>query len=41
VFIKEATTAETGLMLIAVPGEDSGQLEVFFVRIENQVTPTP
>ncbi len=40
-FIKEAATQQTGLMLIAIPSEQQGRMEVFFVRLENLVTPTP
>lgn len=41
VFVKDSATQETGLMLIATPGEQAGRTEVFFVRFENLVTPTP
>jgi hypothetical protein len=41
VFYKEGATTETGLVLIATPGEQAGQTSLFFIRIENAATPSP
>lgn len=41
VFGRDEASAETALILIAIPSEQAGNLEVFFVRLETQVTPTP
>jgi len=41
VFVKEGGSTETGLVILATPGEQAGQTSVFFIRIENQATQTP
>lgn len=41
VFYKQAASTETGLMILATPGEQAGQTNVFFIRIENAATPEP
>jgi len=41
VFARDEASAETALILIAIPSEQAGNLEVFFVRLEAQPTPTP
>ena len=41
VFLKEDTSQETGLMLLAVPEQGSTRNTLFFIRIQNQVTPSP
>ncbi len=42
VFIKESGTNQTGLMILGVPDDkNASQTNLFFIRIENTVTPTP
>lgn len=41
VFLKEAEGRQTGLMVIASPNEEAKNTTVAFIRVENQVTPTP
>lgn len=42
VFYKENATNQTGLVVLASPDENNAAVtNVFFFRIENQVTPTP
>jgi len=42
VFIKESATNQTGLVILGVPDDTNAtQTNVFFIRIENAVTPTP
>ena len=42
VFIKESATNQTGLVILGVPDDtNAAQTNVFFIRIENAVTPTP
>lgn len=41
VFIKEGATNQTGLVILGTPDEsNASQTNVFFIRIENKVTPT-
>lgn len=40
-FIKESSNLQTGLALITTASEQPGQTNVFFIRVENSVTPTP
>jgi len=41
VFIKESANNQTGLVILGVPDEDNAaQTNVFFIRVENAVTPT-
>lgn len=41
VFYKEGAATETGLVILATPGEQAGQTNVFFIRLENLATPAP
>ncbi len=42
VFIKEGAANQTGLVILASPDENNAVVtNVFFIRVENQVTPTP
>jgi hypothetical protein len=41
VFYKENASTQTGLVLLATPGEQAGQTSLFFIRLENQGTQTP
>ena len=41
VFYKEDATTETGLVILATPGEGAGQTNLFFIRLENLATPAP
>lgn len=42
VFIKESAANQTGLVILASPDENNAAVtNVFFIRVENQVTPTP
>ena len=38
VFQKNAADLDTGLMILAVPDENTGQTNLFFIRFENQTT---
>ncbi|MEX1247560.1 MAG: hypothetical protein WEA61_03695 [Anaerolineales bacterium] len=40
-FAKNSGSAETVLVLISVPGEQSGQNSLFFVRLSGTATATP
>ncbi len=42
VFVKESGNNQTGLMIMGVPDDaNTSQTNLFFIRIENTVTPTP
>jgi hypothetical protein len=41
VFYKENASNQTGLVVLATPGEQEGQTSLFFIRLENLATPSP
>lgn len=41
VFYKENASTQTGLVILATPGEQAGQTSLFFIRLENLATPSP
>lgn len=40
-FARDEASEDTTLILIAIPSDQAGNLEVFFVRLEAQATPSP